>query len=157
MFLQPKRSECSRNCWLWFFWALGSLVLVPDAAIWWCLRTADWGWGRSNEFTGPFLCDVYGTSAYLIICVFLHSFLLCWHAYTFKSLLLYFFLFLHFIEIHSIHYHFKCECAKAGTFEPHQRADLRGGERWDVRVLGAVANDGMLSFWGHGRGPNGGW
>ena len=31
-----------------------------------------------------------------------------------------------------------------------------GGERWDVGVLGAAANEGMLAFWGHGRGPHGG-
>ena len=27
-----------------------------------------------------------------------------------------------------------------------------GGERWDVGVLGAAANDGMLAIWGHGQG-----
>jgi hypothetical protein len=26
----------------------------------------------------------------------------------------------------------------------------------NVGILGAAANDGMLAFWGHGRGPHGG-
>ena len=28
-----------------------------------------------------------------------------------------------------------------------------GGEQWDVGVLGAVVNEGMLAFWGHGQDP----